>query len=138
MQAMATIHHTILTCGQELLPAHISIKECRIRLSHVLARARIEHDGILYGYVPMRQAVPTMPNASIDELQIQLDILRYRFCFTLNAKRANAQIITRDGDILGASAQNYIKGETATACRERLLFAAYKDATATYIANSAD
>lgn len=138
MQAMATIHHSILQFGQELLPAHIAIKDCRITLSHTLARARVEHDNILYGYVPMRQAVPTMENASIGELQLQLDILRYRFCFTLNAKRASAQIITRDGDILGAAAQNYIKGETATACRERLLFAAYKDATATYIANSAD
>lgn len=85
MQAMATIHHTILQCGQELLPAHIAIHECEISLSHT--RARVAHQGILYGYVPMRQAVPTMPNASIDELQIQLDILRYRFCFTLNAKR---------------------------------------------------
>jgi hypothetical protein len=138
MQAMATIHHTILQSGQELLPAHIAISDCRITLSHILSRARIEHDGILYGYVPMRQAVPTMQNASIDELQIQLDILRYRFCFTLNAKRASAQVITRDGDILGAAAQNYIKGETARQCRERLLFAAYKDATATYIANSAN
>lgn len=138
MQQMATIHHSILQFGQELLPVHIAIKDCRVTLFRTPARARVEHDGILYGYVPMRQAVPTMENASISELQLQLDILRYRFCFTLNAKRASAQIITRDGDILGAAAQNYIKGETATACRERLLFAAYKDATATYIANSAD
>jgi hypothetical protein len=135
---MAITHHSILKFGQELLPAHISISDCDIILSPALSRARVIKNGTLYGYVPMRQAVPTMQNASIDELQIQLDILRYRFCFTLNAKRASAQVIDANGDILGAASQNYIKGETASQCRERLLFAAYKDATATYIANSAD
>lgn len=133
---MALPHHSVIAAAASVLPAYLHPNDCQIVVWGYKLKATVAHNNNVLGYVPVRRALPHMPaDTPLADLEREIQQAGYRISFVLG-KRAKCEITAAPDDVIGIADSKYIAGETASQCRERMLRAAYKDATATYIADS--